>query len=100
MVFGEIMVYLIDCWLVNNALCSVCIAQSAQSLSMVIVGGRDGCRGYGLVTRDSGQRWSDSLAIMIVLAFPPRLSFRSQVRTESRYGTNTFFSFFEDMSAK
>ena len=29
-----------------------------------------------------------SLAIMIVFALPPRLSFRSHVRAESRYGTN------------
>ena len=29
-------------------------------------------------------------AIMIVLEFPPRLSFNSQVKTESLYGTNVF----------
>lgn len=29
-------------------------------------------------------------AIMIVFEFPPRLSFNSQVKTESLYGTNVF----------
>lgn len=30
-------------------------------------------------------------AIMTVLEFPPRLSLRRNVSTESRYGTNSFF---------
>lgn len=34
-----------------------------------------------------------SLAIIIVLEFPPRLSFSSHVSTESLYGTNTDFFF-------
>jgi len=33
-------------------------------------------------------------AIMAVLEFPPRLSFNSQVKTESRYGTKSSFFFF------
>lgn len=36
---------------------------------------------------------SDILAIMMVLEFPPRLSFRSQVSAESRYGTKFCFLF-------
>jgi len=43
---------------------------------------------YGACTRCG---WSfSSLAIMMVLEFPPRLSLRSQVSTESLYGMKNF----------
>ena len=47
----------------------------------------------------------ESVAIMVVLELPPRLSLSSQVRIESRYGTKSapaFFFFFgsgDDCSA-
>ena len=43
-----------------------------------------------------------SLATMMVLELPPRLSLSSQVSTESRYGMNTCFRClpFSDTSAK
>ena len=41
------------------------------------------------------------LAIIIVFEFPPRLSLRSHVKTESLYGMNVFFFLvFVDNSAK
>ena len=40
------------------------------------------------------------LATMIVFEFPPRLSFRSHVKTESRYGIKTLRFDFVDKSAK
>lgn len=38
-------------------------------------------------------RYHHSLAIIMVLEFPPRLSFSSHVSTESLYGTKTDFFF-------
>lgn len=46
-------------------------------------------------------RPQDSLAIMMVRELPPRLSLRSQVRTESLYGMKDFFScLFVEISAE
>jgi hypothetical protein len=38
---------------------------------------------------ERGEKTNLTVAIMMVLALPPNESFRSQVRTESRYGIKT-----------
>lgn len=84
---------LVDGGFVDDVLGPVGVAQSAQRLAVVHVGGGDGCGGdkrsnagrqHAAPSPTQMHGWCrHSLAIMMVLALPPRLSFSSHVNTES-----------------
>ena len=84
--------YLIDRGFVHNILGPTGITQGAQCLPVTGLSRGNSCQDkHTITTHTHTQRvLTHSLATMMVLELPPRLSLSNHVNTESRYGMNTF----------